>query len=173
MRTIALAATLLLLAGCSTGPADAPATPSPTGTTTSGTPSPTGSATQPSPGPVELTVPEVSGEIARSVFGAAQEDVVSGDAVEGATLEARAACVDPGGGTAWFEVLDARVDADGDASGADATGSLDSIMSGEFACDGTEVFFSTTAPFSGPLQITFRQVPDTATEGYAILSTVQ
>lgn len=169
MRTIALAATLLLLAGCSPGPADAPATSGPPGATTSGTPSPAGSPTQPSPGPVELTVPEVSGEIARSVFGAAQEDVVSGDAVEGATLEARAACMDPGGGTALFEVLDARVD----ASGADAPGSLDSVMSGEFVCDGTEVFFSTTAPFSGPLQITFRQMPDTATEGYAILSTDQ
>ncbi|MDX5399485.1 MAG: hypothetical protein LPK92_07160 [Actinomycetes bacterium] len=114
--------------------------------------------------PVELTVPEVAGEIARSVFGADRRDVVSGDAVEGATLEARVACMDLGGGSARFEVLDARVDA------SDAPGSLGSVLSGELSCDGTEVFFSTIATFSGPLQITFRQVPETAVEGYAILS---
>jgi len=96
------------------------------------------------------------------VFGVDQADVVSGDAVEGLTLEARVACLDPEKGTASFEVLDARVD---------STGELNSVMSGQLQCDGTETIVATTAPFSGPMQITFRQVPPSAVEGYAILST--
>ena len=96
------------------------------------------------------------------MFGVDQADVVSGDAVEGLTLEARVACLDPEKGTASFEVLDARVD---------STGELNSVMSGRLECDGTEIIFATTSPFSGPMQITFRQVPPTAVEGYAILST--
>ncbi|GAA3511581.1 hypothetical protein GCM10022262_39640 [Georgenia daeguensis] len=96
------------------------------------------------------------------MFGADRQDVVSGDAVAGGTLEVRVACTDPGGGTGWFAVLDAR---------ESSTGGLGSVMSGQFVCDGTEMVVSTTAPFSGPLQITFRQVPDGAVEGYAILST--
>lgn len=163
MRYLALTATALLLAGCSTGPADSPATTPPPGATTSGVPSATGSATATSPvSPGGLTIPEPPGEIARSVFGANRQDVVSGDAVEGGTLEARVACTDPQRGTAWFEVLDAR---------ENPTGGMGSVMSGQFVCNGTEIGVSTTAPFSGPLQITFSQVPDTAVEGYAILST--
>ncbi len=95
------------------------------------------------------------------MFGVDQADVVSGDAVEGLTLEARVACLDPEKGAAWFEVLDARVD---------STGELNSVMSGRLECDGTEIIVATTAPFSGPLQITFRQVPPSAVEGYAILT---
>lgn len=156
MRYLVLTATALLLAGCSTSPADSPAT-------TSGGPSATGSATTTSPvSPEGLTIPEPPGEIARSVFGANRQDVVSGDAVEGATLEARVACTDPQRGTAWFEVLDAR---------ENPRGEMGSVLSGQFVCDGTETVVSTSAPFSGPLQITFRQVPATAVEGYAILIT--
>ena len=96
------------------------------------------------------------------MFGVDQADVVSGDAVEGLTLEARVACLDPEKGTASFEVLDARVD---------STGELNSVMGGQLQCDGTEIIFATTSPFSGPMQITFRQGPPSAVEGYAILST--
>lgn len=121
------------------------------------------SATAISPAaPGELAIPESPGEIARSVFGVDREDVVSGDAVEGLTLEARVACLDPEKGTAWFEVLDARVD---------STGELNSVIGGYLDCNGTETIVATTAPFSGPMQITFRQVPPSAVEGYAILST--
>lgn len=95
------------------------------------------------------------------MFGADRQ-VAFGDAVEGATLEARVACTDPGRGTASFEVTDAPAD--------DRT-ELRSVMSGTFTCDGSEIFASTIAPFSGPLQITFTEVPGTAVEGYAILST--
>lgn len=121
------------------------------------------SATAISPAaPGELAIPESPGEIARSVFGVDREDVVSGDAVEGLTLEARVACLDPEKGTASFEVLDARVD---------STGELNSVIGGYLDCNGTETIVATTAPFSGPMQITFRQVPPSAVEGYAILST--
>jgi len=72
------------------------------------------------------------------------------------------ACLDPEKGAAWFEVLDARLD---------STGELNSVLSGRLECDGAEILVATTAPFSGPMQITFRQVPPTAVEGYAILST--
>jgi hypothetical protein len=109
-----------------------------------------------------LAIPALPGEIARSVFGVDREDVVSGDAREGLTLEARVACLDPESGAAWFEVLDARVD---------STGELNSVMSGRLECDGTEIVVATTSPFSGPMQITFRQVPTSAVEGYAILTT--
>lgn len=96
------------------------------------------------------------------MFGADRQDSALGEALEGATLEVRVACVDPDRGAAWFAVLDAR---------ADRTGEIDSVMSGRLTCDGTEISVSTTAPFSGTLQVTFFQVPDSALLGYAILST--
>jgi len=163
MRVLVLTAAALLLAGCSS------TDPSPTASSpawevaATGVPSPSTSATATSPtAPGELAIPALPGEIARSVFGVDREDTVSGDAVEGLTLEARVACLDPESGAAWFEVLDARLD---------STGELNTVMSGRLECDGTEILVATTAPFSGPMQITFRQVPPSAVEGYAILST--
>lgn len=163
VRYLALAASVLILAGCSST-ADPSSTNSPGGgaTTTGVSPSTESAATSSPVTTGELTIPEPRGEIARSVFGANPQDVVSGEAVEGATLEARVACVDPGRGTASFEVLDAS---------EERTGVMGIVLSGQFACDGAEVFVSTTAPFSGPLRITFSLVPDTAVEGYAILAT--
>ena len=165
VRVLVLTATAaLLLVGCSSTTDPSPTASSPAWeVTATGVPSPPTSATAISPAaPGELAIPESPGEIARSVFGVDREDVVSGDAVEGLTLEARVACLDPEKGTAWFEVLDARVD---------STGELNSVMGGQLQCDGTEIIFATTSPFSGPMQITFRQVPPSAVEGYAILST--
>ena len=164
MRFLVLTAAALLLAGCSSTTDQSPTASSPEGATaTPGVPSPTTSDTATSPAaPRELAIPALPGEIARSVFGVDQADVVSGDAVEGLTLEARVACLDPEKGTASFEVLDARVD---------STGELNSVMGGQLQCDGTEIIFATTSPFSGPMQITFRQGPPSAVEGYAILST--
>jgi len=165
MRVLVLTATAaLLLAGCSSATDPSPTASSPAWeVTATGVPSPTTSDTATSPAaPRELAIPALPGEIARSVFGVDQADVVSGDAVEGLTLEARVACLDPEKGTASFEVLDARVD---------STGELNSVMSGYLDCNGNETIVATTAPFSGPMQITFRQVPTTAVEGYAILST--
>lgn len=163
MRVLVLTAAALLLAGCSSTADPSPTASSPAGEATTGVPSPSTSDTATSPAaPGELAIPALPGEIARSVFGVDQADVVSGDAVEGLTLEARVACLDPEKGTASFEVLDARVD---------STGELNSVMSGRLECDGTEIVVATTSPFSGPMQITFRQVPTSAVEGYAILST--
>ncbi len=164
MRVLVLTAAALLLAGCSSTADPSPTASSPAWeVAATGAPSPSTSAAATSSGaPGELAIPELPGEIARSVFGVDREDTVSGDAVEGLTLEARVACLDPEKGAAWFEVLDARLD---------STGELNSVLSGRLECDGAEILVATTAPFSGPMQITFRQVPPTAVEGYAILST--
>jgi len=164
MRVLVLTAAALLLAGCSSTADPSLTASSPAWeVAATGVPSLTTSATATSPAaPGELAIPALPGEIARSVFGVDREDVVSGDAREGLTLEARVACLDPEKGTAWFEVLDARVD---------STGELNSVMGGYLECNGTEIMAATTAPFSGPMQITFRQVPPSAVEGYAILTT--